>query len=316
MSFSESSIYSNHAKVGIVLDSLELSEDASSDHVPIHKRAKSWLFNGVRYLLASLGDVDIQSETGSFSLEGKKKEFQERSFNDVGEQNSIFLEHLLEVQTAGTSLEELTLDSIKNINRNLNRKCSYRYLLFQKSAKHYRFKNLYFSTVPLVLLGLVNATLACVSLIIADQGFILSTIIIIFSLLHSLWKSTCHKLDYEKSAQKFENLALHMDMLALEAALSLAKIKRQAEMLIEYKSHDQISTKIDLKTEKKDLISFLEKSSRIEQKMSQDLKMVPKKVKMEVDLEISRLKQKGGICRVGVEGKVEVVAEYLALSDL
>jgi len=191
---------------------------------------------------------------------------------------NMFREHLEQATDPET---ELTLEKIQEINRLLNRKCSYRYCLYKKSAKYYKFRNLWLSTVPLVILGLVNAGLAITNIALSDEIILLNTFIIIFSCTHSVWKATCHWIDYAKTGEKFENLSLHMDMLALECSLNLAKFKKNAERGVEPS---------DLDFEKRDLINFLEKSARIDEKLSEGLKDVPKSIKNQVDHHINDIK--------------------------
>lgn len=128
--------------------------------------------------------------------------------------------------------------------------------------------------------------------------------------MHSVWKATCHWIDYAKSSEKFDNLALHMDLLALECSLSLAKFKKQAENRLE------TGQEIDLDFERRDLVNFLQKSARIDEKLGEGLKDVPKHIKKEVDVQIAKFKSKNGVIERDEEGNLTIVAEEEAIAKV
>lgn len=172
----------------------------------------------------------------------------------------------------------VTTQTLKDISKTLNRKCAYRYLLYKKSSEYYKWKELWLATVPLVGLSLLNVALAISNFCLKEEVILLNTFIIVFSTIHSVWKMTTKWVNWEKVAERFSNYALQMDVLSVEFSILVSKSKLNDGVL-------------NLETEKRDLILFLEKAHRIDVKLSEGLSEVPKNIRKEVDQEIEKLQE-------------------------
>ena len=215
------------------------------------------------------------------------------------------------------SSDDFTEDNLQELRRRLNRQSSYRYYLYKKSKEYYQWKNLWFSTVPLVTLSLVNFGLAVTNIASAAEIILLNSFIIAFSGIQTVYKMVSHWIDWPKTAERFETLALQMDMIAVDCSLAITKNKIQNE--------DKNSNNLDpeaLALEKRDMIIFLEKAARIDEQLGSGMQEVPKHIKKEVDAKIEEIKEKmknlngkGLLIRNG-DGTIEVKSETDVIEEL